>query len=148
MTGNHDIIRQNDVITAMHIVRNMRIGEERAVVSNDRLAATTFCARIHRHAFADHAIRTDGERIFFAVEFQILRLMTDGSKRKNARARADTCFAAKSDMRDQLDTITQSDIGTHMAEGANRHPFPDLRTGFHHGTGMNPEWRNARWTFL
>ena len=106
----------------MAIMADMRISQKGATVADHRLQSAARRAGIHRHAFADQAIRTDGQGRFFTPKFEILRLMAERGKRKNAAARADRRVTGHDDMGFQHDPVAQHDMRSNMAEGADLDP--------------------------
>ena len=137
MPAEHDVIGEHDVVADVAVVADVGIGEEGAIIADRGLKAAVRSARVHGHAFADHAVGADGERIGFAFVFQILRRMTDGGEGIDLCARADIGVACHGDVRDQFDMIAELDLGAHHAIGADLHAVAEFGAGFDDCRGMD-----------
>jgi hypothetical protein len=133
----HHVVGQDAVASDLRVVPHMGAGQEGAAIANDRAQTTAFGARIHRHAFADHAVGADLERRSLALVFQILRDVPDGSEGKDARPRPDGGAARHSHMADELATFAQFDLGAYHTERADPHAGADLRPILDDGGRMN-----------
>ena len=87
------------------------------MIAHPRFHAAPFGAGIHGDPFTDHTIRPDMKGGGFALEFQILRRMADGSERIDAGARTHHRTTGHGDMADQFNLVFQDDI---WANGAKR----------------------------
>ena len=143
MAGKHHIVREDDIVANVAVMGHMGIGQQCAAMANHSPQAATLGARVHRHAFADQAIIADFERRGFAVEFEILRLVTDRGKGKDPRARANRGASMHRDMGDEFHTVAEDDIGTHMAKGTNGDIGADTRARLDHTRGMDADFRHT-----
>src|SRR5690606_18890486 len=97
------------------VMPDMGIGQEGAAVANDGLHATAFRTWIDGHTFTDQAVGADCKRRGFPPELEILRLMPDGGKRKDARARPDRRTPCHHHMTDQFAAIAENSIAADNA---------------------------------
>ena len=123
MARHEHAIGEDDAIPEDAVMGDMGIGEEDAAIADHRARGVARCARIHRHAFADDAILADRKRIGLAAIFQVLRLMADGSERKDPGARAYTGVARDHGMTHQFHAVAQPRMAADDAERADLHPF-------------------------
>ena len=75
MPCQQNAVRKNDAVANLAIMRNVRIGEESALITHNGGHCASLCTRIHCDAFADGAICANHKGRGFAFVFQILRLM-------------------------------------------------------------------------
>src|SRR5690606_42023701 len=71
------------------VMRDMCVGEEIALVSDDRGAPARIRAHMHGHAFADGAVAADRKRGAAALVAGILRRAAEDGQRINFRASTD-----------------------------------------------------------
>src|SRR5690606_22270099 len=94
-------------------------------------------ARIHRDALADEAVRADRQLRGLALVLQVLGLVADRGKGKDARARSNRCMAGHDDMADQLAAITKRHLRPDEAVRADLHAGSEPGSGFDDGRGMD-----------
>ena len=61
MTTNHNIIGKRNFIAQHTIMRDVSIGEKRAIIADNRCAAAGIGTSVHCYAFADQAIGPDDQ---------------------------------------------------------------------------------------
>ncbi len=104
-------------------MRDMRERHEQAVIADARLFA--FARRaVHSRAFADRRAVADEDVALLALEFQILRLLADGSALEDLAVFADLRPARDDDMRANLRALADFDI---LADDRVRPDFDVLR---------------------
>ena len=59
VSGQHDVIRKNDVVADAAVVPDMAVGEKRATIADRRHRPAAFRAGVHRHPFANDAVVAD-----------------------------------------------------------------------------------------
>ena len=125
-------------------MRDMRMREQRAAVADIGRHPTAGGARIDGHAFSDNAVRPDLEAGGLAGVFPILWRVTDGGKRKDARARTDRGAADDNTMRDQLHAVVKHDVASDVAVRSNLHASAELGAALHQCEGMDKGARLVR----
>ena len=119
MPRQHDVVREHDVIANMAVVTDVRIGKKRTTVSNDGLHAPTVRSRIDRDALADDTLSANRQCRRFAAVLEVLRLVTDRSKRIDLGFGTDRRSSRDGNMRNEFTTIAKDDIGIDDALGPN-----------------------------
>ena len=137
MARQHHIVGENHIIADNAVMRDMGIGQKSAAVADFGDHTAALGARIHGHPLADQAIGTDLERGWLAVEFQILRLVTDRGKGKHFCARADGGASGNNGMTEQFHTITQDSMRSDRAKRTDSHIGTQLRGGIDNRKGMD-----------
>src|SRR5262245_32418636 len=123
---------------------------EPAAVADLGDAAIVLGPGIHRHAFADLAVGADHQPRGAAAVFDRLRRGAERSEWIDHRARADRGVTGDMDMRQELATLTNFDMGTDDTIGTDRCILTDHRPRFDPGgwidchAHLTQPWRRLR----
>ena len=137
MPRQHDIIGQNDPLADPAIMPDMRVGQKCAARADERFRPAAGGARIHRHAFANEAVFADGQAIWLAAVFEVLRRMPDRGEGENDGARADRRVAGQAHVGDQSRAVAERRLRPDMAERPNLHVRPEPRAVLDDGGRMD-----------
>src|SRR5580658_3800436 len=77
------------------------------MVANPGHHATPGGAGVHRHVLADRIVSADFQRRWLALVFQVLRLVSNGGEREDARALTDGRAAINRDMRQEPHSLSE-----------------------------------------
>src|SRR5262249_55608582 len=103
----------------------MAVGQKCAVVAHDRGHASAMGAGIDGHALADKAVAAYLQRRRFTPVLEVLRLMADRGKGKDARPRADGGAPSNDGMAHQLDLVCQYHILADVTKGTDAHTLAE-----------------------
>ena len=120
MAGQGRVVRHDDMVADLAVMRDVSAHHEQAAVANAGHHAAAFGAGIHRHVFADRVMAADHETRFLAAVFQILGLEADRGEGEDARLFADRCAPVDDDMGDEGDTRPEHDLPTDDAVRTDR----------------------------
>ena len=87
MASEQHAVRKNDPVAEPAVMRDMRIGEQRAAVADARFRTALARAGVDRDALANDAVGADDEPPFPLARSQILRACANRSEREDFRAR-------------------------------------------------------------
>src|SRR5262245_5703730 len=137
VTAEYGAVGQRDVIADMAVVPDMRAGEEEAARADLGEATAILGAGIHRHAFANIAIRTNDEPGRPAAILYGLRRRPQRHKRCDLRARADAGMARQVHMGLQVAAILDHHVRADDAIRADVHVVRDFSAAIDHGSRMD-----------
>ena len=120
----------------MAIMADMGPGHQKAIVTDGGFHTATFGARIKGCALADFGAFANDQAAVFALEFQVLRGMTNRGKGINFALIAKGGVTCDRDVAVQFDTITQDNIRTDHAIGSDFDILTNLRAIFDNGGWM------------
>ena len=89
MAGKGTVIREDTVIPDYTIVRNMAIGHDQTIVTDNGLTAV-YCASVDGHVFSYGGVIADFGSRLFVLELEILRYGRYYRTRKNVAVLSDT----------------------------------------------------------
>src|SRR5229473_1070982 len=132
MTRQGRIVRKHDFVAHRAIVSNVTIGEKISAAADPRFSFTGRAA-IDSDEFAKRVLVADIEVGWFALIFQILRLLANRAVSIELVSRAGARWPGKSDVMLQPAILAERDlrsdhaVRTNDRSGANLRPFIDNR---------------------
>lgn len=127
--GQRACVGEDAMRADVAIVGDMRLCHKQVVVADGRQATATGCAAIQRYVFADDVALPDDEPRLFALVFQILWRLTDGSEGIDDCAAADFAGAFDDNVPGDFDTIVQGNVIADERIGADFDVRAELRLG-------------------
>jgi len=137
VTGEHDIVGEDHIVADLRVVSHMRSGQKSAMVADTGHHTAARRAGVHGHIFADDVVGADLERAFLALEFQVLRRMTDRRERIDFGSRPNRRVTLDDDMAVQNDIVVQPRMRPDDAIGANAHIGTDAGCRIDDRRGVN-----------
>src|SRR3954462_3963906 len=129
MTADHRVIGENDVVTDVAVMRDVRADHEEAAIANRRDTASAHSASIDRDALADLAVRADDEPGRFTFVVHGLRRCAERGEGIDRRAGPDGGVTRKMHMRDKLAVVAEGHVRTDHAIRADLDVRADNGTG-------------------
>src|SRR3954453_7200418 len=129
MAPDHRVIGENDIVTHVAIMRDVRADHQEAAIANRRDAATAQSASIDRGALADLAVCADDEPGRFTFVVHGLRRCAERGEGIDRRAGPNGGVTRKMHMRDKLAVVADGHVRTDHAIGADLDVRADDRAG-------------------
>ena len=130
-------IGQNNVIAEQAVMTDMNICHQEIVIADPRLPAASFSASMNIHVFAEYVVVSDSQKRIFTLEFQVLWLKADSSKRIELIVIADRCWSLNHDVRFEAAAVSDFYSGTNSAKRPNDDVLTNFRLWTHYGSRMN-----------
>jgi hypothetical protein len=122
MTAHYRVVRNDHVVSHRAIMRHMYYRHQHTIVADAGDADTGCGTAMDRTMLAHQGPGADLTPCGLVSVFHVLRREADGAERKELGIFADACVTLHHDMRYQLRTGFDHDVGPHRAKRPDFHP--------------------------
>jgi hypothetical protein len=124
MTGQRDLVGEDDTVPDPAVMCDMGAGHDQAAVPDPGLHAAPFGADVHGDVFADYRVPADRQPRRFALVFAILRRVAERGEGIDRAAAAGPRAPGDNDVGEQSDAGLEFHLGSDMAIGTDRNAVP------------------------